>query len=125
MSEVLFKDECYKLVGAAIEVHRELGNGFLEPVYQEAFERELSEQGVPFAAQPSLRIYYKGQPLLKEYFADLIAYGTIILELKVLPKLTSREEAQILNYLRASKLRLGLLINFGSPAPLEWKRIVN
>lgn len=123
--DVLYQDECYKIIGAAIVVHKELGNGFLEPVYQEAFERELTTHKIAFKAQPALRIVYKGQPLNKEYFADIIAFEKIIIELKVLPKLTRKEEAQLLNYLKASKFRLGLLINFGSDAPLEWKRIIN
>jgi len=123
--EVLFKDECYKLIGAAIEVQRELGNGLLEPIYQEALERELALQKIPFEAQPLLKVFYKGIPLNKEYYADIIAYKEIIIELKTLPQLTTKEESQLLNYLKASKLRLGLLINFGSPAPLEWKRIIN
>ncbi len=123
--EILHKEKSYQLVGAAIEVHKELGNGFLEPVYQEAYERELSTNEIPFEAQPLLKIIYKGEPLDKEYYADIIAYGEIVVELKVLPKLTSREESQLLNYIKASKLRLGILINFGSDAPLEWKRIIN
>ena len=123
--DILFKDECYRLIGAAIEVQRELGHGLSEPIYQEALERELNSQGIPFVAQPLLKVFYKGEPLKKEYYADIIAYEKIILELKVLPKLTSKEESQLLNYLKISKLRLGLLINFGSPAPLEWKRIVS
>ena len=123
--DVLYKDEAYKLIGAAIEVHRELGNGFLEPIYQEALERELTTQKIPFIPQSQLQVLYKGKPLSKAYYADIVAYDKIILELKVLPKLTSKEESQLLNYLKASKLRLGILINFGSPAPLEWKRIVS
>src|SRR5262245_57375154 len=114
MVDLLLKDEVYAVIGAAIEVHRELGHGFLEPVYQEAMEIELRDRGVPFEAQKSLFIRYKGRPLKKEYVADLICYGQIIVELKALEQLSGKEEAQILNYLKATGLRVGLLINFGS-----------
>ena len=83
--EILFKDECYKLIGAAIEVQRELGNGLLEPIYQEALERELAFQKIPFEAQPLLKVFYKGVPLDKKYYADIIAYKEIIIELKAPP----------------------------------------
>ena len=120
----MFGDECYKLVGAAFEVYNELGSEFLEPVYQEAYQIELATNNVPFVAQPSLRIQYKERILSKEYIADLIAYDAILVELKAIEKLTKREEAQVLNYLKASGLRLGLLINFGHDQKLEWKRII-
>ncbi|MDQ8204506.1 GxxExxY protein [Pelagicoccus sp. SDUM812003] len=122
--EVLFADECYKLVGAAFEVYNELGSEFLEQVYQEAYEFELNSNSIPFVSQPPLHITYKGHTLNKEYFADLIAYHEILIELKAIEKLTKREESQILNYLRASNLRLGILINFGHDQKLEWKRII-
>lgn len=122
--EVLFADECYKLVGAAFQVYNELGSEFLEPVYQEAYEFELNSQSIPHVSQPPLRIVYKGHTLDKEYFADLIAYNEILIELKAIEKLTKREESQVLNYLKASNLRLGILINFGNDQKLEWKRII-
>jgi GxxExxY protein len=124
MTELLFKDEVYAIIGAAIEVHRELGPGFLEPVYQEALEVEQTARNIPFERLKHLVIYYKGRPLIKEYIADLICYGQIIVELKALDRLTSREEAQVLNYLKATGLRVGVLINFGSVGKLEWKRLI-
>ena len=124
MAELLLKEEVYAIVGAAIEVHRELGCGFLEPVYQEALEIELRERNIPFEAQKVLKIYYKGKPLEKEYVADLSGYGQIIVELKALDRITGKEEAQLLNYLKATGFRLGLLINFGSSGRLEWKRFI-
>lgn len=125
MTEIILKDEVYVIIAAAIEVHRELGPGFAEPVYQEAHEIELGRRNVPFEVQRPLLIHYKGQRLKKEYIADLICYGQIIVELKALDKLTGREEAQLLNYLKATGFHVGLLINFGSHGKLEWKRFVN
>lgn len=121
---LLFKDEVYAIIGAAIEVHRELGNGFLEAVYQEAMELELASKAIPFQAQQSLPICYKGQQLKKEYMADLVCYEQIIVELKAMDCITKREESQLINYLNAAKMRVGVLINFGSVGKLEWKRFV-
>ncbi|HEX2971746.1 MAG TPA: GxxExxY protein [Tepidisphaeraceae bacterium] len=124
MAELLFKDEVFAIVGAAMEVHSTLGYGFLEAVYQEAMEIELTRRQVPFASQSSVRIEYKGQQLQKAYVADLVCFGQIIVELKAIEKLTGREEAQLLNYLRATGMHVGILINFGSTGKLEWKRMV-
>ena len=122
--ELLFKEEVYRIIGCAIEVHKELGNGFLEAVYQEAMETELADKSIPFDPQKSLRILYKGKYLKKEYVADLVAYDKIIVELKSVSQLTEIEQAQILNYLKATGFRVGLLINFGSVGKLEWKRFI-
>lgn len=124
MPELLLADEVYEVVGAAMEVHYQLGAGFLEPVYQEALEIELTRRRIPFAAQRRLTINYKGQPLRKEYIADLVCYEQIIVELKVIDKLTNIEVAQIINYLKATQFHVGLLLNFGSRGKLEWKRYV-
>ena len=123
MPELLFKDEVYAIVGAAMEVHRENGCGFAEPVYQECLEIELTGRQIPFTPQKEMPIFYKGKQIKKTYVSDLIAYDKIIVELKALDKLTSREESQVINYLKISKLEVGVLINFGAPS-LEWKRIV-
>jgi GxxExxY protein len=123
-TDLILKDEVYAIVGAAIEVHRELGPGFLEPVYQEAMEIELRSRNILFESQKQLVIHYKGHQLQKEYIADLVCYGQVIIELKALDRLSGREEAQLLNYLKATGLRVGLLINFGSTGRLEWKRFV-
>jgi GxxExxY protein len=124
MVELIYKDEVFALVGAAIEVHRVLGPGFLEPVYQEALEIELGARDIPFVAQHRIQIRYKEQLLSKEYLADLVCHEKIIVELKVMETLTGREEAQVLNYLKATGFKVGVLINFGSHGKLEWKRLV-
>lgn len=122
--ELLLKDEVYAIVGAAIEVHRELGYGFLESVYHQALNIELNKRDVPFASEQKLPVYYKGKRLDADYRADFICYEKVIVELKAMDRLTSREEGQLLNYLKATKLQVGLLINFGSKGRLDWKRMV-
>ena len=124
MTGLLFKDEVYAVVGAAMETYNELGNGFLEAVYQEAFELELREKGIPFCSQKLLPLYYKGHKLKKEYKSDLIVYDTIIVELKSEDHLTKNDESQLLNYLNATKFQVGVLINFGAENDLEWKRMI-
>ena len=124
MKELILKEEVYAIVGAAIEVHRELGPGFLEAIYQEAMEIELSTRGIPFDAQKPIQVRYKGQILNKKYIADLICFDLIIVELKALNRLSGNEQAQILNYLKATGFKVGVLINFGSHGKLEWKRFV-
>lgn len=124
MTTLLLKDEVFAVIGAAFEVKRELGIGFLEPVYQEAMEIELSDRKIPFESQKPLAIHYKGRKLTKGYIPDLICYDQLVVELKALDRLTTKEESQILNYLKATGLRVGLLINFGSTGKLEWQRFV-
>jgi len=124
LDKVLLREEVYTIVGAAIEVHRELGCGFLEAVYQEALEIELRKRAIPFVSQKQLEIFYKGQKLIKEYLVDLLCYQQIIVELKAMTRLTGREESQIINYLKGSNLRVVVLINFGSVGKLDWKRFV-
>jgi GxxExxY protein len=123
--KLLYKEETYALVGAAMEVYNQLGNGFLEPVYQEALSIELKWRDIPFAEQQPLQIFYKGQELRQKYIPDFIAYDTIIVEIKAIKQLGTVEEAQILNYLKATGFRLGLLVNFGFPGRMQWKRIVH
>ena len=122
--ELLLKDEVYQIVGAAMEVSNQLGCGFLEAVYQEALEIELDERKIPHVAQKRLEIFYKGRLLNKEYIADFLCHDRIVVEIKAIKAITGIEEAQILNYLKATKLPLGLVFNFGAPQ-LEWKRYVN
>ena len=122
-NDLLFKSECYKIIGAAMTVHRELGNGFLEAVYQEAMEIELKEQKIPFEAQQPLIISYKGRLLKKQYIADLVCYDKITVELKAISDLNSEHESQVLNYLKATGYQLGLLINFGQES-LEFRRLI-
>lgn len=122
--ELILKEEVYSVVGAAIEVHRVLGPGFLEPVYQEAMEIESMTRQLPFIVQPILQIRYKELVLKKEYMPDFIFYDQIIVEIKALDRLSGKEDAQILNYLKATGYKVGVLINFGSHPKLEWKRFV-
>ena len=113
----------YQIIGAAMEVHKELGSGFLEAVYQEALEREFREQEIPSKSQPPVQIVYKGRPLSKTYQPDFICYDEVIVEIKALDKLSGLEQAQVINYLKATRLKVGILINFGSKS-LEHKRFV-
>ena len=115
--------QTFEIIGAAMEVHRELGPGFLEPVYQEALAVELALRGVPFAKEQVLPVYYKGQLLNCSYKADFVCFESIIVELKAIAALGGLEQAQLINYLKATQLRRGLLINFGD-ARLETKRLV-
>ena len=123
-SELLFKDEVYKIVGAAIEVHKELGNGFLESVYEEAMKIVSNERNIPFETQVRIPVYFKGNKLEKEFIADYIGFDKIIVEFKCIPKLTKIEVAQIINYLKATGIQVGILINFGSKGKLEWRRFI-
>jgi len=123
MAELLYKDEVYAIIGAAMDVYNNLGPGFAEPVYQEAFGIELTTRSIPVKPQQELIILYKGKPLQKTYIADFVTYGKIIIEIKALDRLGTREEAQLLNYLKATNSPLGLLVNFGAVNDLEWKRM--
>jgi GxxExxY protein len=123
MVDLIYKDEVYAIIGAAMEVHRELGCGFLEAVYQEALELELQARKIPFVPQKELPITFKGSILKKTYLVDYVAYEKIIVEIKALDQLTTQEEAQVINYLKASGVEVGVLINFGTES-LQWKRII-
>jgi len=123
MSDLLLAFEVYAIVGAAYEVHNELGTGYLEAVYQEGLEIEFGLRGIPFRPQCDLEIRYKGQPMKKRYCADFVCYRAVIVEIKAIDKLTNREESQLLNYLKATSYRVGVLINFGG-GKVEWRRFV-
>ncbi len=120
----LLWDETYAVIGAAMEVHTVLRSGFLESVYQEAMSIELHNRGIPFVAQSPLRLNYKGRVLQKTFIADFICYQAIIAEIKSTPDITSTDESQILNYLHATGVRVGVLICFGDPGRLAWQRYI-
>ena len=120
--EILYKELCYEIVGAAMEVHAYLGPGFLEAVYNEALGIELDKRNISYEKEKELRIDYKGIILEKNYKADLVVDEKILVELKTVSRLTNVEYAQVINYLKCTGLRLGLLINFHAPS-LEWKRL--
>ena len=113
----------YAIIGAAMEVHRELGCGFLEAVYQEALGVEFEQRGIPFAREVELPIRYKDRRLDVSYRADFVCYGQTIVEVKALSAVGGTECSQVINYLKATGLEVGLLLNFGS-ASLEYKRLV-
>lgn len=120
---VIYKDLSYKIIGAAMEVHKELGCGFLESVYDEAFGYELKKIGLEYDYQKELKIKYKNLILKKRFFADYVVENKIIIENKAVRSLTEIEEAQMHNYLKATGYKLGIVINYGG-ASLEYKRIV-
>ncbi len=119
----LHKDLTEKIIGAAMEVHRTLHSGFLESVYEEAMAIEMNLQKVPFERQKPIDVFYKGK-LAKQFFCDFVVDGKVLVELKAIKKLTENEDAQVLNYLKATGFQLALLINFGTLS-LEFKRIIN
>lgn len=123
-NKILFKEESYAIQGAVFEVYKEIGSGFLEPIYQECLSRELTIRNISFVAQPEMKLSYKGIPLNLVYRPDFVCYDTIILEFKATKILTDDFRSQLFNYLKISKLRLGLLINFGHNPRVEIERIV-
>ena len=110
----IYPEECYAIRGAIFEVYRELGNGFSEEVYQQCLEREFASRGIPFDAKRELRVFYKGEPIDKTYIPDFMCFDKIIVEIKAAETLRNEHRAQLMNYLRLTKCRLGLLVNFGS-----------
>jgi GxxExxY protein len=112
--KIIFKEESYLIQGAIFEVYREMGCGFLEAVYQECLEKEFLFRAIPFIAQPELLLTYKGESLKQRYKPDFICYNKIIVELKALKQTAPEHEAQLINYLKATNMKLGLLVNFGT-----------
>ena len=122
--DFVLKDECYAIVGGCFEVYDDKGSGFYEPVYQECLGIEFEYCRIPAIAQPALSLEYRGRILSQKYFADFVCYGKIIVELKAVSELTDEHRAQVLNYLKAARFELGLLVNFGHYPKLQYERIV-
>lgn len=121
---ITYKEESYKIIGAAMDVYNQLGHGFLEAVYQEALEKEFILRGIPYEREKELKIGYKGEYLKQTYKSDFWCYDKIIVELKAVSSLDDSHRAQVYNYIRATKSQLGLLINFGDANGLDWERKV-
>ena len=124
MIEILYKDESYKIIGACMEVHKKLGSGFLESVYSEALELEFKKVAIPYEREKKLPVYYEDKVLNKYFRADFVCFNSIIIELKATKFLIEADQRQTVNNVKATKFKLGLLINFGTPS-LTYKRIVN
>ena len=124
MKTEIYKDEGYRLMGAAFEVYNENGSGLLEEIYQESLEIELALRGIRFRAKQELAVFYKGRELQKRYIPDLHVFGGMIVELKAVTELAPEHEAQVLNYLRIARQPVGYLINFAHRNTLQWKRFV-
>ena len=123
MEKYLYKDLTYRIIGCGINVHKELGCGFLEQVYQEALGKEFKYQNISYKREVRIKIKYRNEYLDKEYQADFICFDRIILEIKALSEFASTHEAQVINYLKATELEIGLLINFGAES-LQYKRLI-
>jgi GxxExxY protein len=121
--QILFKEECYAIQGAVFEVYREMGCGFLEAVYQECLELELRLREIPFVAQPLLTLNYKGERLRQTYHPDFVCYDKIIVELKAVKEIAPEHQAQVINFLKATGMRLGILVNFGAYPKATVKRL--
>ena len=119
MPELLYEEETYAIRGAVFEVYREMGSGFLEPVYQECLEIEFRRRHMPFIATDELKLYYKEDLLRQKYKPDFVCFGKIIVELKAVKQIVPDHEAQLLNYLHATRVKLGLLVNFGTNPEAE------
>lgn len=123
MTEIIYKEESYAIVGACFEVYNDKGCGFLEPVYQECLGIEFEHQKIPAIGKPSLTLSYRNRTLTQTYQADYVCFGKIILELKAVSAVVDEHRAQLLNYLHATGFELGLLANFGHYPKLEYERI--
>lgn len=124
MSKLLFEEETFKVIGACINVHKKLGGGFMESAYHQALEKEFLKSNIPFEQQKKVSIYYDGELLNTFFIADFVCYDTVILEIKSVPNIQDQMKQQVVNYLKSSKIEVGMLINFGEKI-LKWKRFVN
>jgi GxxExxY protein len=124
MSEFIYQEESYAIMGACFEVYKDKGCGFHEPVYHESLGIEMRLRNLPAISKPKLQLEYKGQRLETGFEPDYVCYGRIILELKTVAKLLDAHRAQVMNYLKSANMRLGLLVNFSHHPNLEWERII-
>lgn len=122
--KIIYKEECFAIQGAVFEVYREMGCGFLEPVYQECLEKEFKARGIPYQAQFELKLTYKGERLVQIYKPDFTCFGKIIVKLKAIKAVGDEHRAQLFNYLKASNFKLGLLVNFGHYPKATIERII-
>ncbi len=125
MADLIYKEECFKIIGACFEVYNDKGSGFLESVYQECLEIEHEFQRIPFVAKQALQLFYRGQELKQKFIPDFVCYGKIIVELKAVNRLADEHRAQVINYLNATGYELGILVNFGGHPKLEWERLAH
>ena len=123
MGEIVLKEQSYKIIGACMEVHRELGFGFKEIIYKDALEIEFKSWEIPYEREKLYKIEYKGKVLPRRYPVDFVVYGSIILEVKAMPTIINNFVLQTKNYLKASGIRLGIIVNFGESS-LKYKRVV-
>lgn len=123
--DLIYKEECYRIMGACFEVYKDKGCGFHEPVYHDCLEIELGLQGIPSVAKTRLELRYKGHLLRHHYEPDFVCFDKIILEIKAVSAITDEHRSQVLNYLASTGFELGLLVNFGHHPKLEWERIAN
>jgi GxxExxY protein len=124
MTNLLYKEECYVIIGACMAAHRNLGSGFLESVYAEALMKEFDKRNVPYEREKKIELFYDGQKMNKYFRADYVCFGSIIVELKSKSFLLKIDEQQTINYLKATNFQLGLLVNFGESS-LKYKRFIN
>jgi len=123
--KILFKEECFNIQGAIFDVYKEIGNGFLEAVYHECLENEFFLRNIPFVSQAEISLWYKGKQLKQKYIPDFICHDKIIVEIKAVSHLTLIHKAQLLNYLKATSMKIGMLVNFGAYPKAEIIRMVN
>jgi GxxExxY protein len=120
----MFKDEGYKLMGAAFEVYNQLGYGMAEEIYQQSLEIELALREIPFKSKDELTVFYKGRALDARYKPDVFVFDAVVVELKAVAELIAEHEAQLFNYMRIARRSVGYLVNFGHKGELQWKRFI-
>lgn len=124
MNDIVYKDESFAIIGAAMEVYNQLGSGFVEKVYQDALEIEFELRGIPYKREEHLPVFYKGRQIKHDFFVDFICYDKIVIECKTVSEILNIHKSQTLNYIKINNLKLGIVINFSNQS-LEYKRIVN